>query len=84
MIRRVLETSPRTVLALSLTLIAAIAIVDWKVEFNATLGFLYIFPLALLGTIFNWWQVTMAAIFCTFLSDRLDPFPMDVESARDI
>jgi PAS domain S-box-containing protein len=84
MIRRVLETSPRAVLALSLTLIAAIAIIDWKVEFNATLGFLYIFPLALLGTIFNWWQVIVAAVFCSFLSDRLDPFPMDVESARDI
>src|SRR5579883_2779068 len=22
--------------------------------------------------------------FCTFLSDRLDPFPMDMESARDV
>jgi PAS domain S-box-containing protein len=84
MIRRVLETSPRAVLAVSLVLVAAIAIVDWKVEFNATLGFLYIFPLALLGTIFNWWQITAAAIFCTFLSDRLDPFPMDLESARDV
>lgn len=83
MIRRVLETSPRAVLAFSLILVVAIAVVDWKVEFNATLGFLYIFPLALLGTILNWWQLTLAAIFCTFLSDRLDPFPMDVQSARD-
>lgn len=65
-------------------LIAVIALADWQLEFNATLGFLYIFPMAVLGTVLGWWQLILVAIFCTFLSDRLDPFPMDMESARDV
>jgi PAS domain S-box-containing protein len=65
-------------------LIALIALSDWRVEINATLGFLYIFPMMLLGTVFGWWELVLAALFCTFLSDRLDPFPMEMESARDV
>jgi len=84
LIRRVLQWSPRAALAYAGILIAAIAIADWQVEFNATLGFLYIFPMVLLGTVLGWWQLILVAVFCTFLSDRLDPFPMDMESARDI
>jgi len=83
-IRRVLQWSPRTALAYAGLLIALIAVADWQVEFNATLGFLYIFPMALLGTVLSWWQLILVAVFCTFLSDRLDPFPMDMESARDV
>src|SRR6516162_10579858 len=84
MIHRVLQWSPRTALAYAGILIAAIAIADWQVEFAATLGFLYIFPMVLLGTALGWWQLILVAVFCTFLSDRLDPFPMDMESARDV
>ena len=84
MIRRVLQWSPRTALAYAGLLIALIALADWQVEFNATLGFLYIFPIAVLGTVLGWWQLILVAVFCTFLSDRLDPFPMDMESARDV
>jgi two-component system sensor kinase FixL len=84
MIHRVLQRSPRTALAYAAILIVAIAITDWRVELNATLGFLYIFPMVLLGTVLGWWQLLLAALFCTMLSDRLDPFPMDMEAARDI
>ncbi|HYK60134.1 MAG TPA: ATP-binding protein [Bryobacteraceae bacterium] len=84
MIRRVLQWSPRVALAYAGLLIAVIALADWQLEFNATLGFLYIFPMAVLGTVLGWWQLILVAIFCTFLSDRLDPFPMDMESARDV
>jgi signal transduction histidine kinase len=84
MIRRVLQWSPRAALAYAALLIVIIALADWKVEFNATLGFLYIFPMVLLGTVLGWWQLILVAVFCAFLSDRLDPFPMDMESARDI
>jgi len=80
----VLRQDRRAVAALAACLIAVIAITDWRVEFNATLGFLYIFPLVLLGTVTGWWQVLLAAAFCTLLSDRLDPFPGDMEWARDV
>jgi two-component system, LuxR family, sensor kinase FixL len=84
MISKVFEWSPKAALAYSAVLIAIIAWCDWQVEINATLGFLYIFPMVLLGMVLPWWQLVLAAGFCTFLSDRLDPFPMEMESARDI
>src|SRR5579871_284069 len=84
MIRRILQWRPRTVLAVAAGLIGLIALADWKVEINATLGFLYLFPLVLLGAVLNWWQLILAALFCTFVSDRLDPFPMDMQVPRDI
>lgn len=84
MIRRILHWNARTVLIRAAILIAIIAIADWRIEFEATLGFLYMFPMVLLGTVLGWWQLVIAALFCTFLSDRLDPFPMDMEVPRDI
>jgi two-component system, LuxR family, sensor kinase FixL len=83
-IRRILQWNARTVLIRAAILIAIIALADWRIEFNATLGFLYMFPIVLLGTVLPWWQLVIAAVFCTFLSDRLDPFPMDMEIPRDI
>ena len=83
MIPRMLPGSSRTALISAGILIAAVALTDWKVQINATLGFLYIFPMVLLGTALNWWQLILAAFFCTSLSDRLDPFPMEMEAARD-
>jgi two-component system sensor kinase FixL len=83
-IRKILQWRASTVLAGAAGLIALIALADWKVEINATLGFLYLFPLVLLGTVLRWWQLILAALFCTFLSDWLDPFPMDMELPRDI
>ncbi|HEY2646207.1 MAG TPA: PAS domain S-box protein, partial [Candidatus Acidoferrales bacterium] len=84
MIPRPLNLSPRAAVLYAAALIALIAFCDWRIEINATLGFLYIFPMMLLGTVFDWWLVILAALFCTLLSDRLDPFPMEMESARDI
>jgi PAS domain S-box-containing protein len=34
--------------------------------------------------VLDWWALLLIAAFCTFLSDRLDPFPMDVEQARNL
>ena len=82
--RGILHWRPWIVLLLAAFLIAAIAITDWKIEIEATLGFLYMFPLVLLGTVWGWKRIMLAAAFCTFLSDRLDPFPVDMEVPRDI
>ncbi len=81
---RLWPRTPRAAVTYAAILIALIAFSDWRVEINATLGFLYIFPMMLLGTVFGWWELLLAALFCTFLSDRLDPFPMEMESARDV
>jgi two-component system, LuxR family, sensor kinase FixL len=82
MIPQVLQLRPRVVLATSASLIALLAFIDWSIEFNATLGFLYIFPLALLGTALNWPSLLAVAVGCTVLSDRLDPFSGEAEIAR--
>jgi two-component system, LuxR family, sensor kinase FixL len=84
MIRRVLQWDQRAIFAYAALLVVATAVADWRIEINATLGFLYIFPMILLGMVAPWWQIAIAAVFCTALSDRLDPFPMEMESARDI
>ena len=84
MIHRLFHWSARAAVAYAAVLIALIAFTDWRFEINATLGFLYIFPMVLLGTVLEWWQVVLAALFCTLLSDRLDPFPMEMELARDV
>jgi two-component system, LuxR family, sensor kinase FixL len=84
MIRRILHSRRRTVLALSAVLIALIAVIDLQIELNATLGFLYLFPLVLLGTALNGPSLIAVAIGCTLLSDRLDPFSGETELARDL
>lgn len=84
MIRGILQRRPTTVLLVAALLIAAIAITDWKIVFEATLGFLYMFPLVLLGTIWGWPRLVLAAALCTFLSDRLDPFPVDMQIPRNL
>ena len=84
MIHRILQWRPQTVLLLAALLIAAIAVTDWKIVFEATLGFLYMFPLVLLGTVCAWWQLALLAAFCTFLSEWLDSFPVDMQIPRNI
>jgi PAS domain S-box-containing protein len=55
-------------------MIAAIAIVDWRVDLNLSFGFLYLAPMILLGTALERWQLIVAALVCTLLSDVFDPF----------
>src|ERR1700686_2458102 len=56
-------------------LIAIIAFIDWRVEVNIAFGFLYIFPILLLGTVMSRWKILLTVLVCTFLADYLDPFP---------
>src|SRR5216684_1687809 len=60
---------------LAAILIAIIAVIDWRVEVNIAFGFLYIFPILLLGTVMSRWQILLTVLLCTFLADYLDPFP---------
>jgi PAS domain S-box-containing protein len=62
-------------IALAALLIAAIAIVDWRVDLNLSFGFLYLFPMLILGTALDRWQLIFAALVCTLFSDLFDPFP---------
>jgi PAS domain S-box-containing protein len=63
------------VLARAAFLIAIIALIDWRIDLNIAFGFLYLFPILLVGTVLARWQILLAALLCTFLSDVFDPFP---------
>src|SRR5467141_966335 len=64
--------------ALAGLLIAIIAFIDWRVEVNIAFGFLYIFPILVVGTVLSRWQILVTALLCTFLADFFDPFPFTV------
>lgn len=81
MIFRYLQGSTRVVLARAGVLIAIIALVDWRVDLNISFGFLYLFPLLLVGTVLARWQIVLAALSCTLLSDLFDPFPFTLATA---
>jgi PAS domain S-box-containing protein len=53
---------------------AAIAVVDWRIEGNIPLGFLYLFPMLLVGSVLTRWQIGMAAAICTLLTELFDSF----------
>jgi two-component system sensor kinase FixL len=53
---------------------AAIAIVDWRIEGNVPLGFLYLFPMLLVGSVLTRWQIGAAAAVCTLLTELFDSF----------
>jgi PAS domain S-box-containing protein len=69
-----LQGSPRSILigaALSITLIA---LADWRVEGNIPLGFLYLFPVLLVGGVLSRLQIAAVAALCTFLTEAFDTF----------
>jgi two-component system sensor kinase FixL len=56
-------------------LIGVVAFVDWRVELDVAFGFLYVFPLVLVGTVLPRWQIVLVALLCTALADLFDPYP---------
>ena len=54
---------------------AVIVLVDWRNPVNVYFGFLYVFPMLLVGTVLPCGQIALIAIFCTVLSEIFDPFP---------
>ena len=57
--------------ALAGLLIAIIAFIDWRVEVNIAFGFLYIFPILVVGAVLSRWQILATALLCSFLADFL-------------
>lgn len=55
-------------------MIALIAFADWRVEGNIPLGFLYLFPMLLVGSALRRWQIAAVAALCTFLTEMFDSF----------
>ncbi|HEX6896876.1 MAG TPA: ATP-binding protein [Bryobacteraceae bacterium] len=67
-------------------MIALIAIADWLIEDNFQLGFLYLFPMLLIGSALSRWQIGVVAAGCTALAERFDPYHWSIAAGlpRDI
>jgi PAS domain-containing protein len=70
--------------ALAGILIATIAVVDWRVDPPISFGFLYLFPILLIGTVARWWQVVAVALLCTALADIFAPDPWHRSVPQDV
>jgi two-component system, LuxR family, sensor kinase FixL len=73
-LQRYLPKTPREVLICSGILIAVIAYMDWWTGASTYLGFLYVFPMLLVGTVLRRRQIALTAILCTTLAEIFDPF----------
>lgn len=74
MLLRFSDARKRGILVQAGLLIAAIAILDWRIDLNISFGFLYLFPILLVANVLSRWQIVALAVLCTTLSDLLDPF----------
>jgi two-component system, LuxR family, sensor kinase FixL len=54
-------------------MVAIVALIDWQVEGNVFFGFLYLFPMLMLGNCLLRWQLAIVAAGCTFLAEWLGP-----------
>jgi two-component system sensor kinase FixL len=78
--------SKRASLMWAVTMIALIAVIDWRVVGEMPLGFLYLLPMAMLGRVLKPWQTTLAAALCTVLTEEFDTFAWNVRNGlpRDV
>jgi len=66
------QGSRRTILLRAGILIAAIALLDWRIVGEIPLGFLYLLPMLMVGSVLNVWQIAVTAALCTFLAEIFD------------
>ena len=69
-----LRGGTKAVLLKAGVLIAIIAIADWRADKDVTLGFLYLFPMLMVGSVLKRWQIGMVAALCTLLAEIFDSF----------
>jgi two-component system sensor kinase FixL len=74
-ISRFLQGTRTLVLLRAAVTIAAIALVDWRFDVNISFGFLYLFPMLMVGSWLSPWQIAGVAAVCTGLVEAFDPFP---------
>ena len=76
----------RAALLTAMAMIVAIACADWQASRDIPLGFLYLFPMLVVGRVLGRWQIAGFAIVCTFLAEVFDDFSWGVNTGlpRDI
>jgi two-component system sensor kinase FixL len=74
MLSFLLSGNRKTVLLRAAIMASAIALTDWFIKGNIPLGFLYLFPMLLVGTVLNRRHIAFAALGCTLLTELFDGY----------
>jgi two-component system, LuxR family, sensor kinase FixL len=69
---RLSSDNSRSLLLRSGLLVILIAIADWRIDADIPLGFLYLLPMLLVGRVLNRWQICLAAVLCTGLTEAFN------------
>src|SRR5579863_6276669 len=72
---RFLQGSRLAILLRAGFLTTVIALVDWRFDVNISFGFLYLFPMLMVGSCLTPWQIAAVAALCTGLVESFDTFP---------
>ncbi len=81
-----LRGGTKVVLLRAAVMIVCIALADWRVDGDVPLGFLYLFPMVLVGSVLSRSGIAAVAGLCTALTEFFDAFAWSVASGvpRDI
>jgi PAS domain S-box-containing protein len=74
MLSFLLRGNTKTVLLRAGLMIALIALADWRIEGNFQVGFLYLFPMVLVGSVLGRGQIAFVAVVCAFLTELFDTY----------
>ncbi len=80
MMKALLGGGRAVILIRAAALIALIALADWRIDVdiplgvNIPLGFLYLFPMLLVGSALSRWRIASVAAVCTLLTEAFDTF----------
>jgi PAS domain S-box-containing protein len=75
LILRFVQGNRTLVLLRAALTIAVIALVDWRFDVDISFGFLYLFPMLMVGGCLAPWQIACVAALCTGLTEAFDTFP---------
>ncbi len=56
-------------------LTTAVAVIDWRFDVNISFGFLYLFPMLIVGSRLSRWQIALVAALYTGLCEAFGSFP---------
>jgi two-component system sensor kinase FixL len=70
-----LQGRRRAILLWAVLFIVLLAVIDWHFEENISFGFLYLFPMLMVGSCLSRPLLAGFAVLCTALTEAFDPFP---------
>jgi two-component system, LuxR family, sensor kinase FixL len=80
------QADRRVILIRAAVLIAVIALIDWRVIGQIPLGFLYLVPMLMVGSVEGRVPIIAVAVLCTFLAERFSDLEWSIRTgtSRDL